>query len=77
MGQSNCNQESLRIELSRSEQLWTLGKLVAGVAHEIRNPLAGIRSTILLWDRMPEPARTKESMEVVVQAVDRLSNILS
>lgn len=70
-------QESLRNELRRSEQLAALGKLVAGVAHEIRNPLAGIRSTIQLWDRMPETARTKESMEAVVQAVDRLNNILS
>jgi signal transduction histidine kinase len=69
--------ESLRNELRRSQQLAALGKLVAGVAHEIRNPLAGIRSTIQLWDRMPETARTKESMEAVVQAVDRLNNILS
>lgn len=70
-------QESLRNELRRSEQLAALGKLVAGVAHEIRNPLAGIRSTIQLWERMPETARTKGSMEAVIQAVDRLNNILS
>jgi len=70
-------QDRLRNELRRSEQLATLGKLLAGVAHEIRNPLAGIRSTIQLWGRMPETAKTNESMEAVIQAVDRLNNILS
>src|SRR6202795_4098332 len=33
-----------RTQMSRAEHLATLGELATGLAHEIRNPLAGIRS---------------------------------
>ncbi|HEV8328298.1 MAG TPA: ATP-binding protein [Nitrospiraceae bacterium] len=70
-------QQRLREELRRSEQLATLGKLLTGVAHEIRNPLAGIRSTIQLWQRMPNQAHVAGSIDAVVQATDRLNEILT
>jgi two-component system sensor histidine kinase HydH len=69
-------QERLQDALRRSEHLATLGRLLAGVAHEVRNPLAGIRSTIQLWQRLPETAHTPESLEAIVAAVDRLNAIV-
>jgi signal transduction histidine kinase len=70
--------EALRERAARrTEHLAVLGKLLAGVAHEIRNPLAGIRSTVQLWERLPDTARTPASLQAVVQGVDRLNEIVS
>jgi signal transduction histidine kinase len=68
--------EKLTDELRRSEHLASLGRLLAGVAHEVRNPLAGIRSTVQLWQRLPDQAQTPASLDAVLQAVDRLNALV-
>ncbi len=73
----NVERERLQYELRRSEHLAALGTLLSGVAHEVRNPLAAIRSTVQLWERMPETAHNPGSMTAVVAAVDRINQIVS
>lgn len=67
--------DRLQTDLRRSERLAALGKLLAGVAHEVRNPLAGIRSTAQLWQRGFEV--DAESLDGLVHEVDRLEEIVS
>jgi signal transduction histidine kinase len=70
-----AQREALGEELRRSERLASLGKLLAGVAHEVRNPLAAIRSTAQLAERgMPlDP----ESARDLIDEVDRLESLVS
>lgn len=71
------NVEKKMIRLGR---LASLGELSAGVAHEIRNPLAGIKaSTQVLQKRLPHDIRkeTNAFMSRIVREIDRLNKIVT
>jgi signal transduction histidine kinase len=64
-------------ELRRHERLATLGQLSAGVAHEIRNPLAGIGTSaqVLLGRFEPRDERAR-FVRVILDEVARLDRIV-
>lgn len=64
-------------DLRRVERLASLGELSAGMAHEIRNPLAGIGTTAeLLAKRFPEGDPTRGLLSMIVDEVRRLNRLI-
>jgi len=67
-----------RTQMSRAEHLATLGELAAGLAHEIRNPLAGIAGVIEIIGRdLPEGSPGRDVLKEVQQEVLHIKRILS
>jgi signal transduction histidine kinase len=65
-------------QMSRAEHLATLGELAAGLAHEIRNPLAGIAGVIeIIGKELPASSPNREVLEEVRREVRRIQDILS
>jgi len=62
----------LEEELMRSERLVALGRLVTGVAHELRNPLAIIKATVQVMEGEFKIVQgLKEYSKVICEQVDR------
>ena len=63
------------IELQRAAQLSITGELAAGLAHEIKNPLAGIQGTVdILIRRRDANDPEREALEGVRHQVQRIDN---
>jgi len=59
----------------RTERLKTLGELAAGMAHEVKNPLAAIRSSAqILRDRVS--GKEAEFAGIIVSEVDRVDKVV-
>src|SRR5664279_562789 len=65
-------------QMSRAEHFATLGELAAGLAHEIRNPLAGIAGVLDIVSRdLPETSAAREVIHDAKQEAMQINRILT
>jgi two-component system sensor histidine kinase PilS (NtrC family) len=65
-------------QVRRQERLATVGSLAAGIAHEIRNPLAALSGSVqVLRGEIELKEDNKRLMDIVVRETDRLNTIIT
>jgi signal transduction histidine kinase len=71
-----CQLRRAQAELAEGERIAATGALAAGLAHEIKNPLAGLRIGLHLLERDGMPQRRLDRMREDLQRIDDLVSTL-
>ncbi len=68
---------ALRREIARNQRLASVGRLAAGVAHEIRNPLSSIKGLATYFkERYQDKLDDQQIANIMIQEVDRLNRVV-
>jgi signal transduction histidine kinase len=71
------NIEKRQLELIQANKLASLGLMSAGIAHEIKNPLAAIKTTAQLLLKRKGDEASYQLLESIVEETDRLNRTLT
>src|SRR5262249_39551456 len=64
-------------ELRHADRLGIMGTIASGLAHEIKNPLGGIKGAAQMLTRSVKGREWKEYLEIIIKEADRVSRLLT
>ncbi|NJD57759.1 MAG: PAS domain S-box protein [Nitrospirae bacterium] len=68
--------KKLQAELKKKDHFETMGKVVSGVAHEVRNPLFGITSIGQILEREIEAPQHRALVSAMLKETKRMKNLI-
>jgi len=71
------SQVDFQHRISRDESLQVQHQVVRGLAHEIKNPLGGLRGAAQLLERELDSDELKEYTSIIISEADRLQNLMT
>ena len=71
-----ARERELENRLRHQERLSALGQFAAGIAHELRNPLATMRLRAQMTQRADNNAATQKNLDVVLEEISRLDTMI-
>ncbi|WP_027359450.1 two-component system sensor histidine kinase NtrB [Desulforegula conservatrix] len=70
--------EAMGLHLKRVEKLAFAGEMAAGLAHEIKNPLAALSGSVqILKDEISECSDNYRLIQIILRETDRLNNLVT
>lgn len=70
-------QENAQMQIIQSEKLASVGRLAAGIAHEINNPLTGVLTFAhFLKDKYSDDPKDKEDIDIIIKETTKVRDII-